>query len=229
FLLAQGVSGTGKSTLGTALAQALSMPFIEGDNLHPKANVDKMSSGQPLNDADREPWLELIRRTAIAEVAEQEHQLQMEEKTRVVVRGVVVSCSALKKYYRDILRGKQRQRQKDPATILSHSADLEDAHVGPDIVLPTYFVFIDGTRELLLERMEKRPGHFMKASMLDSQLDTLESPVGEEGVIVVSQRDSTEEQVRKVQETLGRITGFPLLGLSHYNTGKTNTWYKLEV
>ena len=182
------------------------MPFVEGDDLHPKANVEKMSSGQPLNDADREPWLELIRRTAIRKVQEQQ-QLQTEEAG---VRGVVISCSALKKYYRDILRGKQRQ--KDPNTIPFDSTDIEGAHLGPDIMLPTYFIFIDGNRELLMERMEKRPSHFMKASMLDSQLNTLESPVEEEDVIVVSQHDSTEEQVRKV---LGRIVGFRFMRLSH--------------
>jgi gluconokinase len=103
----------------------------------------------------------------------------------------VISCSALKKYHCDFLRGKQRQ--KDPSTIPLHSADVEGAQLGPDIVLPTYFAFIDGTRELLIERTEKRPAHFMKASMLDSQLNTLESPVGEEDVIVVSQNDSTGE------------------------------------
>jgi len=199
FSLAQGVSGTGKSTLGMALGQALAMPFVEGDDLHPKANVEKMSSGQPLNDADREPWLELIRRTAIRKIEEQQ-QLQMEEGR---VKGVVISCSALKKYYRNILRGKQ----KHSTTIPFHSTDIEGADLCSDIdiLLPTYFVFIDGTRELLMERMENRPGHFMKASMLDSQLNTLERPVGEEGVIVVSQHDSTEEQVRKVKENLDRV------------------------
>jgi gluconokinase len=185
------------------------MPFVEGDDLHPKANVEKMSSGQPLNDGDREPWLEHIRRTAIRKIEEQQ---QLETKG-ACVRGVVISCSALKKNYRDILRGKQRQ--KDPTTIPFHSTDIEGAQLCPDFVLPTYFVFIDGSRELLMERMEKRPAHFMKASMLDSQLNTLESPVGEEDVIVVSQHDSTEEQVRKVQENLGKIAEFQFVGLSH--------------
>lgn len=200
FIIVMGVSGTGKSTLGMALGQALAMPFVEGDDLHPKANVEKMSSGQPLNDADREPWLELIRRTAIRKIEEQQ-QLQMEEGR---VKGVVISCSALKKYYRNILRGKQK---KHSTTIPFHSTDIEGADLCSDIdiLLPTYFVFIDGTRELLMERMENRPGHFMKASMLDSQLNTLERPVGEEGVIVVSQHDSTEEQVRKVKENLDRV------------------------
>lgn len=183
------------------------MPFVEGDDLHPKANVEKMSSGQPLNDADREPWLELIRRTAIRKIEEQQ-QHQTEDSG--CNRGVVISCSALKKYYRDILRG--RQRQPDNPSNLLRSNDVEGAHLGPDIVVPTYFIFIDGTRELLMERMEKRPGHFMKASMLDSQINTLESPVGEEGVIVVSQYDSTHEQVRKVKEVLGRIAGFRSFG-----------------
>jgi len=202
LIIVMGVSGTGKSTLGTALAETLRMPFVEGDDLHPKANVEKMSSGQPLNDADREPWLEVIRRTAISKIEEQQQHQTEEGRSR----GVVISCSALKKYYRDILRGKQRE--PDNPNNLLHSNDVEGARLGPDVVLSTYFIFIDGTRELLMERMEKRPGHFMKASMLDSQLNTLESPVGEKGVIVVSPNDSTYEQVRKVKEGLDRSAGF---------------------
>jgi gluconokinase len=185
------------------------MPFVEGDDLHPKANVEKMSSGQPLNDTDREPWLDLIRKTAIRKVGEQ----QQHQAEKGCSRGVVISCSALKKYYRDILRGKQRQTDSDISGSPLHSNDIEGAHPSPDVVVPTYFIFIDGTRELLMERMEKRPGHFMKASMLDSQLNTLESPVGEEGVILISQNDSTNEQVRKVKEGLGRIGGFRFSGL----------------
>ena len=78
---------------------------------------------------------------------------------------------------------REKQRQKDPSTIPLHSADVEGAQLGRDIVLPTYFTFIDGARELLIERTEKSPAHFMKASMLDSQLNTLESPVEEEDVL----------------------------------------------
>ena len=146
------------------------MPFIDGDDLHPLSNVEKMTRGKPLTDEDREPWLEVIRRTA-KRVAKEE--MGREEGERQL-RGVVVVCSALKRYYREILRGRANESG----------------------AIPVYFVFIDGPREVLMERMEKRVGHFMKASMVDCQLATLESPVGEDGVVVVPLTDTTEEQTR---------------------------------
>ena len=120
--------------------------------------------------------------------------------------GVVIACSALKKYYRDILRGKAKPRSTaDNSTELTKESTLSSAL--PE--LPTYFVFITGTSDLLRKRMEVRPGHFMKVSMLDSQLTTLESPEGEEGVVVVSMEDKTEEQVKQAVEGL-RTMGLPL-------------------
>ncbi|KAH0589601.1 Thermosensitive gluconokinase [Termitomyces sp. J132] len=143
-----------------------------------------MSAGIPLTDIDREPWLALIRGTA--ESITLNHNAEEAPKP-----GVVISSSALKRYYRDILRGRRR--------VEGVAASKE---------LPTtYFVFIEGDRDVLHERMEKRPGHFMKASMLDSQLETLESPVGEEDVVVVLLQDSTEEQVRKAVEGLSDLIG----------------------
>ncbi|KAF8070041.1 P-loop containing nucleoside triphosphate hydrolase protein [Lyophyllum atratum] len=187
FIVVMGVSGTGKSTLGHALADALGMPYVEGDDLHPSTNVAKMSAGIPLTDADREPWLALIRATAERMTLDRVRDPGTPEEKA----GVVIGCSALKRYYRDILRGKR--------------AEAEEGRE-----LPTYFVFIDGPREVLMERMEKRPGHFMKASMLESQLRTLESPVGEEGVVVVSLEESTEEQVRKAVDGLNRMAGYDI-------------------
>jgi len=166
------------------------MPYIEGDNLHPKSNVDKMSSGHSLDDVDREPWLELIRSTT--------RKLEVQaSSTKGHPPGVVVGCSALKKYYREILRGKRK-----PA--IETQQHLQSA---PSHNLLTYFVFIEGSRETLMERLEKRSGHFMKASMLDSQLQTLESPVGEEGVVTVSALDITEGQVERALEGLSELWG----------------------
>lgn len=167
------------------------MPYVEGDDLHPRTNVEKMSRGVSLTDADREPWLELIRRTAEDKIAESHTSTKLGEGN-----GVVITCSALKRCYRDILRG-----EITPASSKHTLAkNLEGGSRGA--TFPTYFVFINGSREVLKERMEKRKGHFFKASLLDSQLDTLESPEGEEGVAVVPLEASTDEQVRIAVEEL---------------------------
>jgi gluconokinase len=187
----QGVSGSGKSTLGQALGESLGMPFIDGDDLHPKANVEKMSAGHPLTDADREPWLELIRTTAEHRAAEQ--QIDPSDTTRA---GLIVGCSALKKYYRDILRGTYK-----PHAVPEH---LDPPHPN---ALPTYFVFIKGSKELLVERMTNRQGHFMKETMLNSQLDTLETPESEDGVVIVPLEVDTNKQVEIVREELSSLIG----------------------
>ncbi len=139
-LVVMGVSGSGKTSVGSAIATALALPFLEGDTLHPSANVQKMASGIPLTDEDRWPWLDKIG----AELAKAEE-------------GVVVSCSALKKSYRD------RLRQEAGGTL--------------------GFIFLEGSLEVLREHMSKRTGHFMPLSMLDSQLATLQPPTGEPFVL----------------------------------------------
>ncbi len=138
-----GVSGCGKSSVGERLAIALGCPYVEGDSLHPVKNVEKMSKGIPLNDEDRWPWLDEIGRRLGAGRQE----------------GIVISCSALKKIYRDRLRA------------------FSDGRLA--------FVFLEGSRAVLESRMKSRTGHFMPASLLDSQLSTLESPSAEPGVITV--------------------------------------------
>ncbi|WP_374999421.1 gluconokinase [Aeromicrobium sp. CTD01-1L150] len=132
-----GVSGTGKTVVGRAVAEAMGFEFIEGDKHHPQANIDKMSAGTPLDDDDRRPWLEEL--AAILQ----------ENRTRGT--GSVLACSSLKRSYRDILRG--------------------DAP--PDA---TFFLHLDLPQDILLKRMQSRE-HFMPASLLQSQLDTLE-PLG---------------------------------------------------
>ncbi|KAF7797628.1 hypothetical protein EIP86_008828 [Pleurotus ostreatoroseus] len=180
LVVVMGVAGTGKSTLAQALDKRLGMPYIEGDDLHPQSNIDKMAAGHPLTDADREPWLELLRNTAESIAA---------DPTRPT-RGVMITCSSLKKYYRDILRGTYTLHDRGPDHIHAHL--LPAARRRP---LKTFFVYIKGDVPLLRERMAKRQGHFMKPEMLDSQLATLESPEGEEGVVVVPLDLTTNEQV----------------------------------
>ena len=151
-IIVMGVSGSGKSTVGEKLAAALDLPFLEGDSLHPKANVDKMASGIPLQDEDRWPWLDTIgERLATAE------------------NGIIVSCSSLKKSYRERLR---------------------NASQGPLL-----FVFLDGSFDVLHEHMGHRTGHFMPVTMLESQLATLESPVGEPFVFRADVADPIEKIV----------------------------------
>jgi gluconokinase len=136
-----GVSGSGKSTVGAALAQRLRVPFVDADTLHPPANIAKMAAGEPLNDDDRYPWLEKV-----GEWLAGHHS------------GGVVSCSALKRKYRDQLR--------------VHCPQVE-------------FLHLSGSPELISSRLAARSGHFMPAALLRSQLDTLE-PLGadEAGVTV---------------------------------------------
>jgi gluconokinase len=129
-IVVMGVSGSGKSTVGAALAQRLRVPFADGDDLHPQANIDKMTAGEPLNDEDRYPWLE-----AIGKWLADHHD------------GGVMSCSALKRKYRDQLR--------------RHRPDVE-------------FVHLSGSLEVIAKRQASRPGHFMPASLLQSQFATLE-------------------------------------------------------
>lgn len=133
-VVAMGVSGTGKTVIGKALATNLGFEFIEGDSFHPAANIAKMSAGTPLNDEDRRPWLEKLARMLTA--------------NREANLGSVLACSALRRSYRDILRG-------DGA------------------VESTFFLHLDLPFDVLLERMETRK-HFMPASLLQSQFDTLE-------------------------------------------------------
>ncbi|KAK7005799.1 gluconokinase [Favolaschia claudopus] len=219
LIIVMGVSGTGKSTLGAALAAALNMPYIDGDDLHPRTNVDKMAAGSPLTDADREPWLRIIRNTAERVTQEQTQKLKhtrsingagaeigefknpSESENGTVAPGVVIACSALKRVYRDMLRGVISTISSSSNTHLTERAPGATDEVTID--LPTYFVFIEGTREVLMDRMLKRSGHFMKATMLDSQLSTLENPTGEEGVVAVSVEDSTATQVDTAVKGLG--------------------------
>lgn len=140
-IVVMGVSGSGKSHVGAALARACGVDFVEGDGLHPAANIAKMSAGIPLDDADRQPWLEAVA------VAIATHRGQ----------GVVLACSALRRAYRDVLRG------ADPALRLLYLCVPHDE---------------------LARRLRERK-HFMPASLLDSQLATLEEPAADERAVVL--------------------------------------------
>jgi carbohydrate kinase (thermoresistant glucokinase family) len=159
-LVLMGVSGSGKSTVAGLLAGRLGWPFEEGDDLHPAANVAKMAAGRPLTDDDRRPWLALIRKW-------------IDEREARGESGIV-TCSALKRAYRDTLR---------------------DDHV--------VFVYLHGSREQLLARLRARQGHFMPPALLDSQLDDLEAPADDERAIRVDIGGSAQQQAEQVVAVLG--------------------------
>lgn len=147
-----GVSGSGKTTIGELLAHTLGIPFLEGDDLHPRANIERMAHGIPLTDEDRRPWL-----LAIAQ------RLREAEQSG---SGLVVTCSALKRSYRDLLR--------------SHGA------------AETRFVYLRGSEPTIAERLARRRGHFMPASLLESQFAALEEPGDDEHASVFDIRESPE-------------------------------------
>jgi carbohydrate kinase (thermoresistant glucokinase family) len=138
-LVLMGVSGSGKTTVGTLLAERLGWAYEEGDSLHPKANVEKMAAGHPLNDEDRWPWLEKVAAWA-------EQRIEANENG-------VITCSALKRSYRDL---------------------INRAGVG------ILFVYLQGDKQLIAERLAARHGHFMPPSLLDSQFADLEEPADDE-------------------------------------------------
>lgn len=160
-VIVMGVSGSGKSVVGNAVAEAFGWPLLEGDDFHPESNVAKMASGTPLNDDDRWPWLDAIA-----------------EAIRTSDTGVFVTCSALRRVYRDRLR----------------------AGAGRPVV----FLFLDGSRETLAERIGARKDHFMPPALLDSQLATLEPPDPDEDVVRVSVEPPVAEVAAAAIEGLAK-------------------------
>lgn len=152
-IILMGVSGSGKSTIGAALSQQLGWPYADADVFHPPANVAKMSAGQPLDDDDRKPWLGAIAAHIDAARAKGGH--------------AIVSCSALKRAYRDVLVGARR-----------------------DVRL----VLLDGNEDLIAARMNARKDHFMPTSLLASQFATLERPSADERALVVPV-DGTPQEI----------------------------------
>lgn len=152
-----GVSGCGKSAVGRMLADRLRLSHSEGDAYHPQANIAKMAAGTPLDDIDRHGWLMLLQQH-IAEAARN-------------CTGLVLSCSALKRRYRDMLRAGD-----------------------PDLL----FLHLDGDRELIAERMQARPNHFMPVALLESQFRDLERLQADERGLAVDIRQPPEVLVEQV-------------------------------
>ncbi|MGX5695774.1 gluconokinase [Agromyces soli] len=160
ILVVMGVSGSGKSTFAELIAGRFGWDLQEGDRLHPEANVAKMASGQPLTDDDRWPWLDRI-------------AAWIDEHRAAGTPGVV-TCSALKRVYRDRL-------------------------ARPNVV----FVHLSSSRDVIAGRLEHRSGHFMPASLLGSQFETLEPLQPDESGVVVDASATPDHEVDAVVERLG--------------------------
>jgi gluconokinase len=162
IVVVMGVSGSGKSTVASALAQREHWAFQEGDDLHPPQNRDKMHRGIALTDADRAPWLKAV-------------EVWIDAR-RMAGESGVLTCSALKRSYRDqLVRGR------------------------PEVS----FVYLRASEALIAERLKKRQGHFMSPALLHSQFETLEHPGADEPVKIVDVDHVTADQtVAKVMALL---------------------------
>jgi gluconokinase len=161
ILLLMGVSGSGKTTIGAMLAGRLGWAYAEADDFHPPANVEKMHQGIPLTDEDRWPWL---RATA--------------DWMKDQAGPAVVTSSALKRKYRDLLREGR-----------------------PDLRL----VYLDGDHELIADRMAARHGHFFPKDLLDSQFRDLEPPEPDENPLIVSVHGTPEQIVQEIIDRTGLV------------------------
>ena len=168
-IFVMGVSGVGKSTIGSLLSKEFSIPYFDGDDFHPQENVDKMANGHSLNDDDRYGWL--LKLNSLA-------------NQHIEKGGCIIACSALKEKYRDIL---QENIEKN-----------------------TKWVFLNGSYELISNRMQARKNHYMPASLLKSQFDTLEIPIN---AIDVDIRKSPEEIIKLIKTDILNKSEFGLVGL----------------
>lgn len=155
-IVVMGVSGAGKSTVGQALARRIGGTFVEGDDLHPASNREKMAAGNPLTDADRLPWLRAVAAT-----------IRLHEGD-----PLVISCSALRRRYRDIIR--------------------------TEAARPVLFVWLKGTKDRIRALLAGRKGHFMPVSLLESQFETLEPPGPDEPHLAVAIGAPVEAVVAKI-------------------------------
>jgi len=184
-LVIMGVSGSGKSTVAGILAGQLGWDLEEGDDLHPAENVAKMAAGIPLTDEDRWPWLDTIASWII-------------EHTMAGIPGII-TCSALKKIYRDRLREKN-----------------------------VVFVHLSGSKEQIGRRLTARMDHYMPASLLDSQIATLEAPGPDENTIVVDVGRTPAEEAAEVVSRLGLSPASGSTALGHPRPGRSSAASRLE-
>ena len=164
-VVVMGVAGSGKTTVAARLAERMGSAFQEGDALHPPENVAKMSAGTPLDDRDRAPWLARIAACI--------------DGWRAAGKGGVVTCSALKQAYRDVIVGDR-----------------------PEVRL----VHLAGSRDLIGQRLGARRGHFMPPALLDTQFATLEPPVVDDRTLVIDVGPTPDEIVETIVTWLARVS-----------------------
>jgi len=172
ILVIMGVSGVGKSAVAQEVAARFGWPFQEGDALHPEANVAKMQAGIPLTDPNRQPWLERV----AAWIDDQ----------RVKKQPGIITCSALKRSYRQIIVGDR-----------------------PEVRL----IYLRGSRDLIAQRLAGRSGHFMPASLLQSQIDTLEEPGPDEDPLTVDVKAPASQIAEEIIRLLGASATLPPSGM----------------
>ena len=166
-LICMGVSGAGKSTVAKLIDTYLGWPFQEGDDLHPERNVEKMRNAIPLDDEDRWPWLDRCREWIDERVASGD--------------GGLITCSALKRAYRDRLIGGRSREVR--------------------------ILYLKASRETLITRLTWRKHEYMPMALLDSQLTTLEEPAPDEDPIVVSVEQTAEQMTQEIITKLREATG----------------------
>ncbi|KAF4979191.1 hypothetical protein FZEAL_4564 [Fusarium zealandicum] len=169
ILFVSGPTASGKTSIAKHLAETLDLKFVEGDDYHPKTNIEKMSHGQPLNDEDRHGWLEALK-----------------EHAAVHPKGpgtehLVITCSALKRQYRDLLRQGSE-----------HAGDLR-----------VHFLHLDAPEEVLRERAAGRKGHFAGPALVRTQFEALERPTEDEDDVLTVNVDQSVEDVQR--EALERV------------------------
>ncbi|KAJ4127802.1 hypothetical protein NW768_008077 [Fusarium equiseti] len=171
ILFVSGPTASGKTSVAKYLADELDLKFVEGDDFHPKSNVDKMSRGEGLTDADRKGWLEAL------------HDHALHHPKGPGTEHLVVTCSALKRQYRDLLR--------------------EGSEKAGD--LRVHFLHLDAPEEVLTKRAAARKGHFAGPALVHSQFEALERPGEDEDDVITVSVDQTVEEVQR--EALKRVAG----------------------
>jgi len=185
--LITGPAGCGKTSVAEHLHDTFGLPYLEGDTFHTPTNVQKMASGQPLTDADRWDWLILLRETALKTLRLHQqqqpqphpHESQEDSDPRQppAPSGVIVTCSALKRKYRDVVR----------VAAYHHAADVR-----------VHFIFLKASEAMLMDRVRARQDHYMKDYMVHSQFESLETPTLDEADVLSVDASGTSREVREL-------------------------------